>query len=154
MLNEGLAGSAAAVQPVEAEGTVIGWKEMGGDAGVAVEPAEPADTSDALSAATRKRSNEQMQKQFYQGEIILGEEIDYDVNSRRRQRIAATVSVVDTEQRVDIGQKRGRVEGGGEEASGSGQRERERVEVKRARVTEGGGGMRVGKANAAGGGDD
>ena len=124
---------------------MIGYKETGGDAGVEVVPAEPADASDAPSAATRKRSNEQMQKQFYQGGIILGEEMDYDVNSSRRQRIAETVSVVNIEQRVDIGKKRGRVEGGGEEASGSGQRERERVDVKRARVTEGGGGMRVGR---------
>ena len=73
-----------------------------------------------------------MQKQFYQGGIILGEEMDYDVNSSRRQRIAETVSVVNIEQRVDIGKRKGRVEGGGEEASGSGQRERERVDVKRA----------------------
>ena len=90
---EGLAGSAAAVQPVEAEGTVIGWKEMGGDAGVEVVPAEPADASDALSAATRKRSNEQMQKLFHKGGIILGEEIVDDANRGRRQRIESTSGI-------------------------------------------------------------
>ena len=47
---ERLAGSATAVRPAEAEGSVIGREGMGGDAGVEAEPAEPVDASAAPCA--------------------------------------------------------------------------------------------------------
>ena len=87
---------------------------------------------DATGIKTRKRSNEQMCN--CEEEIMLGENVD-DVHSRQRRRTEKR-SAVGIEQRVRVGQKRGRVEGDGEEVEGGGEQGARMVAV-RARVNAG-----------------
>ena len=128
---------AAAARPVEAAGTVMGWEREVSYVGLEATPAKIAvDVSDAprdaAGAGNRKRSNEQMRNS--EEGIMLGESVD-DVHSRQRRRTEKG-SAVGIEQSVRVGQKRGRVEGDGEEVEGGGGRG-VRVAAVRARVNAG-----------------
>ena len=66
---------------------------------------------DATGAENRKRSNEQMRNDQFNGEGIIGEDVD-GVHNRQHQRTEKG-SEVETAQNVRSGQKRGRIERGG-----------------------------------------
>ena len=128
---------AAAAGPAEAAGTVVGWESEVSYAGLEATPAQKAvdvrdAPRDATGIKTRKRSNEQMCN--CEEEIMLGENVD-DEHSRQRRRTEKR-SAVGIEQRVRVGQKRGRVEGDGEEVEGGGEQGARMVAV-RARVNAG-----------------
>ena len=124
----------AAARPAEATRSVVGrGREVSYERLEAAPAQTEGDVDDAPRDATgtenRKRSNEQM-RNCEEG-IILGETVD-DVHSRQRRRTEKG-SVVGIEQSVRVGQKRGRVEGDGEEVEGGGEQGAKMAAV-RARV--------------------
>ena len=101
---------AVAARPVEVTRTGMG---QGREVGYASMEAAPARTRvdvrdaprDATGAENRKRSNEQMRNDQFNGEGIIGEDVDV-VHNRQRQRTEKG-SEVGTAQNVRTGQKRG-----------------------------------------------
>ena len=133
---------AVAARPVEVTRTGVG---QGREVGYASMEAAPAGKRvdvrdaprDATGAENRKRSNEQMRNDQFNGEGIIGEDVD-GVHNRQRQRTEKG-SEVGTAQNVRIGQKRGRIERGRGIVSGGEQGARAAI---RARVHVGAEGVR------------